>query len=175
MSRVTHILAAIEQGDTRAVDKLLPAVYEELRRLAAQKLSRERPGQTLQATALVHEAYLKLLGVEGSSWQSRTHFFSAAAEAMRCILIDNARRKKRLKRGGDQQRVDLDEVQAAIEGPSDDVLAIDEALAERPELAAGCPTCLESEAKRYKVLYTRPIADGPVIKKGSSEMDEMYD
>ena len=115
MTDVTRILNAIEQGDTRAVDKLLPAVYDELRRLAAWKLSREKPGQTLQATALVHEAYIRLVGEEAQSWKSRTHFFAAAAEAMRRILIENARRKQRLKRGGGQQKVDLDEALAAVD------------------------------------------------------------
>jgi len=128
MSEVTRILNAIEQGDGRAIDELLPAVYQELRQLAAQKLSRERPGQTLQATALVHEAYLRLVGVENQMWKGRTHFFAAAAEAMRRILIENARRKHRLKRGGNEQRVDVDEAEIAIEGPSEDLLALDEAL-----------------------------------------------
>jgi RNA polymerase sigma factor (TIGR02999 family) len=128
MRDVTRILVAIEEGDTRAVDQLLPVVYQELRQLAAQKLSREAPGQTLQATALVHEAYLKLVRVHGHEWQGQTHFFAAAAEAMRRILIDNARRKKRFKRGGSQERVGLDEAQVAIEAPSDDVIAVDEAL-----------------------------------------------
>ncbi len=133
MHDVTRILEAIEQGDARAVDRLLPAIYDELRQLAAQKLSRERPGHTLQATALVHEAYLKLVGAEAYSWKSRTHFFATAAEAMRRILIDNARRKKRLKRGGNQDRLDLDEAQAAIEGPADNILAVDEALSKLAE------------------------------------------
>ncbi len=100
MSDVTLILNALEQGDDNAVDRLLPIVYQELRQLAAQKLSRERPGHTLQATALVHEAYLRLAGSDGQSFKNRAYFFGAAAEAMRRILIENARRKKRLKRGG---------------------------------------------------------------------------
>jgi len=130
MSDVTRILAAIEQGDVRAADRLLPLVYQELRRLAAQKLSREPPGQTLQATALVHEAYIRLVGPETQNWKSRTHFFAAAAEAMRRILIENARRKKRLKRGGGRQRVKLEQADLAIKGPSDDnLIALDEALA----------------------------------------------
>ncbi len=128
MSDVTRILKAIEKGDTRAVDQLLPLIYEELRLLAAQKLSRERPGQTLQATALVHEAYIRMLGGQEQDWKSRGHFFKAAAEAMRRILIENARRKQRLKRGGDLHRVDLQEVDLGIEGPSDDLIALDEAL-----------------------------------------------
>lgn len=128
MTDVTRILNAIEQGDARAADKLLPVVYQELRRLAAYKLSHEAPGQTLQATALVHEAYIRLVGSEAQDWSSRTHFFTAAAEAMRRILIDNARRKQRLKRGGGQQKVNLNDAELAIEGPSDDLIALDEAL-----------------------------------------------
>ncbi len=130
MSEVTLILDALEQGDTQAVDRLLPAVYTELRRLAVQKLSYERPGQTLQATALVHEAYLQLVASKDQDWRSRGHFFGAAAEAMRQILIANARRKQRLKRGGGRQRVDLNEQELAIEPPSEDVVALDEALVE---------------------------------------------
>jgi len=129
MSDVTRILNAIEQGDGRAIDQLLPVVYQELRRLATQRLAREKPGQTLQATALVHEAYLRLVGAESQTWKGRTHFFAAAAEAMRRILIESARRKHRLKRGGNQQRVDVDEAEIVIEGPSEDLLALDEALA----------------------------------------------
>jgi len=129
MSDVTHILNAIERGDARAVDELLPALYDELRRLAAWKLSREKPGQTLQATALVHEAYIRLVGEEAQNWRSRTHFFSAAAEAMRRILIENARRKGRLKRGGAHQKVDFEDATTAIEGPPDDIIALNEALA----------------------------------------------
>ena len=128
VSNVTRILNAIERGDVKATDELLPVVYEELRLLAAQKLSRELPGQTLQATALVHEAYLRLLGDQGQTWQSRGHFFAAAAEAMRRILIENARRKKRLKHGGDHQEVDIEEAEVTISGPCDDLLALDEAL-----------------------------------------------
>jgi len=110
MSDVTRILNAIEQGDKRAADKLLPLVYEELRLLAAQKMSHEALGQTLQATALVHEAYIRLVGEKAQDWKSRRHFFRAAAEAMRRILIDNARRKKRLKHGSKRQRIELDEL-----------------------------------------------------------------
>jgi RNA polymerase sigma factor (TIGR02999 family) len=129
MSDVTRILFAIEQGDARAVDKLLPAVYEELRLLAAQKLSQERPGQTLQPTALVHEAYIRLVGSEDQNWNSRAHFFAAAAEAMRRILIENARRKQRHKHGGGHKRVGLENANIAVEGPSTDLIALDEALA----------------------------------------------
>ncbi len=128
MNEVTRILNAIERGDLKATDELLPVVYEELRLLAAQKLAHESPGQTLQATALVHEAYLRLLGDEGQAWENRAHFFAAAAEAMRRILIDNARRKRRLKRGGGQEKVDLDDAEPAANGPDDDLIALDEAL-----------------------------------------------
>src|SRR5512136_2820155 len=108
MSEVTPILSAIEAGDPSAAEQLLPLVYEELRQLAAQKLAQEKPGQTLQATALVHEAYLRLVDVDkAQQWDSRGHFFAAAAEAMRRILIDQARRKRRPKHGGDRKRVDL--------------------------------------------------------------------
>jgi RNA polymerase sigma factor (TIGR02999 family) len=146
MSDVTRILTAIEQGDARAADELLPAVYEELRRLAAQKLSQERPGQTLQATALVHEAYIRLVGAEAQNWSSRGHFFGAAAEAMRRILIEKARRKQSLKGGGGHQRVDLDDAELAIEEPSTDVIALDEALA---KLAEEDPTKAEVVKLRF--------------------------
>jgi RNA polymerase sigma factor (TIGR02999 family) len=128
MSDVTRILTAIEQGDARAADELLPLVYEELRRLAAQKMSKERPGQTLQATALVHEAYIRLVGSEPGDWSGKTHFYAAAAEAMRRILIENARRKQRLKHGGARQKVNLEDAGIVIQGPSEDIVALDEAL-----------------------------------------------
>jgi RNA polymerase sigma factor (TIGR02999 family) len=137
MTDVTRILSAIEQGDATAAGQLLPLVYEELRKLAAQKLAQEKPGQTLEATALVHEAYLRLVaspgresGEEPQQWNSRGHFFAAAAEAMRRILVDNARRKKSKKRGGDRVRLDLDDFPAATSERLDDVLDID-AAAER--------------------------------------------
>lgn len=129
MSDVTRILNAIEQGDAGAVDQLLAAVYEQLRLLAAQKLSQESPGQTLQATALVHEAYIRLVGAEARNWSSRGHFFAAAAEAMRRILIEKARRKRTLKAGGDRRRIPLDDAELPIAEPSTDVIALDEALA----------------------------------------------
>jgi RNA polymerase sigma factor (TIGR02999 family) len=129
MSDVTHILSAIEQGDPHAAEQLLPLVYDELRKLAAQKLDQEKPGQTLQATALVHEAYLRLVDVEQvQQWNSRGHFFAAASEAMRRILVDNARRKQSKKRGGDRVRLDLDEVIGATSERVDEVLDIDAAL-----------------------------------------------
>src|SRR5262249_32500551 len=140
MSEVTRILSAIEQGDPSAAEQLLPLVYDELRQLAAQRLAHEQPGQTLQATALVHEVYVRLVDVEQvQHWNSRGHFFAAAAEAMRRILVENARRKGRQKRGGALQRRDLDINEPVVEGPNTDILAIDEALAqlaqEHPEKA----------------------------------------
>ena len=132
MTDVTRILNAIEGGDTRAADKLLPLVYEELRLLAAQKMSHEPPGQTLQATALVHEAYIRLVGSEPQNWQSRRHFFVAAAEAMRRILIEHARRKMSLKSGGARKRVDFDQALMPPDSDpytADDLIALDEALA----------------------------------------------
>jgi RNA polymerase sigma factor (TIGR02999 family) len=129
MSDVTGILRAIEQGDPHAADQLLPQVYDDLRKLAAAKLAREKPGQTLDATALVHEAYLRLVDVgKEQRWNSRGHFFAAAAEAMRRILVENARRKACVKHGGGRQRIDLDAVQVAIGMPADQLLALDEAL-----------------------------------------------
>jgi RNA polymerase sigma factor (TIGR02999 family) len=129
MSDVTRILSAIEQGDPHAAEQLLPLVYDELRRLAAQKLAREAPGQTLEATALVHEAYLRLVG-EGQEqhWDSRGHFFAAAAEAMRRILVENARRKSSRKHGGGLVRQDLDDLQLASPELGEELLALDEAL-----------------------------------------------
>ena len=130
MSDVTRILDAIEQGDARAADKLLPLVYEELRLLAAQKISQERPGQTLQATALVHEAYIRLVEGADQNWNSRGHFFRAAAEAMRRILVESARRKKSLKGGGGLERVGFDGIVVGDEKvfSLDDLLTLDEAL-----------------------------------------------
>src|SRR6516225_1385704 len=130
MNDVTRILSAIEHGDPKASEQLLPLVYRELRRLAHQKLAQEKPGQTLQATALVHEAYLRLVdGEEAQRWNSRGHFFAAAAEAMRRILVDNARRKRAEKHGGRWARQELDDVDIAAPAPSEDLLALDEALA----------------------------------------------
>jgi len=135
---VTQLLSAIEQGDPRAAEELLPVVYEELRRLAASKMARENAGQTLQATALVHEAWLKLVGRD-QGWQNRSHFFAAAADAMRRILIDRARRKARQRHGGQWQRVDLEKVTLAVEDDDETVLALNEALeqlAQKDELKA---------------------------------------
>jgi RNA polymerase sigma factor (TIGR02999 family) len=129
MSEVTRILSAIEGGDPHAAQQLLPLVYQELRQLAAQKLAEEKPGQTLEATALVHEAYLRLVGAgEAQNWECRGHFFAAAAEAMRRILIDQARRKRRPKHGGDRKRVSLEDVLCVSQSPCEELLALDEAL-----------------------------------------------
>jgi RNA polymerase sigma factor (TIGR02999 family) len=128
MSDVTHILDAIQQGDPKAAAELLPLVYTELRRLAAHKMAQEPSGQTLQPTALVHEAWLRLAGGGNQSWQNRAHFFGAAAEAMRRILIDNARRKRALRHGGAQQRVDVEQAEIAAPTDDDQLLAIHEAL-----------------------------------------------
>jgi RNA polymerase sigma factor (TIGR02999 family) len=139
-SDVTRILSAIEQGDPQAAEQLLPFVYDELRRLAAAKLTQEKPGQTLQATALVHEAFLRLVDVaKVQRWDSRGHFFAAAAEAMRRILLNRARDKKRTKRGGERHRVDLDQLEIALDTNDDQLIALDEALtqlaAEDPDAA----------------------------------------
>jgi RNA polymerase sigma factor (TIGR02999 family) len=156
MSDVTQILSAIEQGDPHAASQLLPLVYEELRKLAAQRLSQEKPGQTLQATALVHEAYLRLVGTdEKQPWDSRGHFFAAAAEAMRRILVDNARRKRGLKHGGGQHRRSLDPDVLAVPEAADDLLALDEALT---RLAATEPRVADLVKLRYFAGLTIPQA-----------------
>lgn len=129
MTGVTQILAAIDQGDPKAAEELFPLVYDELRKLAAQKLAHEKPGQTLEATALVHEAYLRLVDAENAQpWNSRGHFFGAAAEAMRRILVENARRKGSRKRGGGRGRVDLNIAEPAIPEAANDLLALNDAL-----------------------------------------------
>ncbi len=147
MSEVTQILCAIEQGNPQAAEQLLPLVYDELRRLAAEKMAHEKPGQTLQATALVHEAYLRLVDVKAAQpWNSKGHFFAAAAEAMRRILVEQARQKRRLKRGGTMQRVDLDSDCAVSESAGFDLLALDEALT---RLAAEEPVKAELVKLRF--------------------------
>ncbi len=129
MTGVTQILASMERGEPHAAEQLLPLVYDELRNLAAARMAQESPGQTLQATALVHEAYLRLVdSSEAQRWDSRGHFFAAAAEAMRRILIEQARRKKSLKQGGDRQRLELEDVEISVDAPADDLLALNEAL-----------------------------------------------
>jgi RNA polymerase sigma factor (TIGR02999 family) len=147
MGDATEILRQIESGHPLAAGQLLPLVYDELRRLAAQKLAQEKPGQTLDATALVHEAYIRLVDTERAQhWNSRGHFFAAAAEAMRRILLNRARDKKRLKRGGGRQRIDLDSVQVAAEAESDELIALDEAL---DMLAAEDPLCADFVKLRF--------------------------
>ncbi len=147
MSDVTRILSAIDQGDPLAAEQLFPLVYDELRKLAAAKLAREKPGQTLQATALVHEAYVRLVDVDqAQQWDSRGHFFAAAAEAMRRILVDHARKKGSAKRGGTFKRVDIDAVDLATKAAPDQLLAIDDALA---KLAREDPSAAKLVELRY--------------------------
>lgn len=147
MSDVTSILSQIEQGDPHAAEQLLPLVYDELRKLAAQKLAKEKPGQTLEATALVHEAYLRLVGGQKlQSWDSRGHFFAAAAQAMRRILLNRARDKKRVKRGGERRRVDLDQIEIALDTSDEQLIALDEALT---ELAAEDPEAVRLVNLRF--------------------------
>jgi RNA polymerase sigma factor (TIGR02999 family) len=147
VTEITRILSAIEHGDTQAAEKLLPLVYDELRRHAAEQMARERPGQTLSPTALVHEAYLRLVGPDGAAhFANRRHFFAAAAEAMRRILVESARRKNRLRHGGERHRVELREDFPAPAEPADDVLAVDDAL---NQLAAEDP----STAELVKLIY----------------------
>ena len=156
MNEVTRILSGIEAGDPHAAEQLLPLVYDELRKLAAQKLAQEKPGLTLQATALVHEAYLRLVDVDSvQHWNSRGHFFAAAAEAMRRILIEQARRKASAKAGGGLDRVDLSEVEPAVQGPRLDLLALDEALT---ELAATDRAAADLVQLRYFGGLTIPDA-----------------
>jgi RNA polymerase sigma factor (TIGR02999 family) len=139
MTDVTRILSAIEHGDPSAAEQLLPLVYDELRKLAAQKMIEEKPGQTLEATALVHEAYLRLVGEDAAPrWNGRGHFFAAAAEAMRRILINRARDKDRQKRGGGWRRVDLDQIVVADQASQDELVAIDDALQELTRKNAPC-------------------------------------
>lgn len=147
MTEITRILSAIDHGDPQAAEQLLPLVYDELRRLAAQKMAQEAPGQTLEATALVHEAYLRLVDVDQvQHWHSRGHFFAAAAEAMRRILIDNARRKGRLKRGGARKRVDLESADLISRASPDELLIIDDALS---KLAGEEPDAAQLVKLRY--------------------------
>ena len=149
MSDVTQILSQIESGDQQASEQLLPLVYEELRKLAADRMAQENPGQTLQATGLVHEAYMRLVDVEKAQhWDSRGHFFAAAAEAMRRILVENARRKLRIKRGGDEMRFDLDDADLVTNMPPDELLMLDDAI---EALAAHDSVAAELVKLRYFV------------------------
>jgi RNA polymerase sigma factor (TIGR02999 family) len=152
MSEVTRILSAIEQGDPQAADQLLPLVYNELRRLAAEKLAQEKPGQTLQPTALVHEAYLRLVDVDKVQlFDSRGHFFAAAAEGMRRILVESARRKKSLKRGGEFARRPLEEADVPLQGPPEQLLAVHDAL---DQLAEADPRAATLVKLRYFSGFT---------------------
>jgi RNA polymerase sigma factor (TIGR02999 family) len=160
MNDVTRILSAIEQGDSQASGQLLPLVYDELRKLAAQRLAREKPGQTLQATALVHDAYLRLVDPgDARRWDGRGHFFAAAAEAMRRILVENARRKAGPKAGGDRERVDFDAVEPAIEGPRVDLIALDEAL-----------TALEAKDRRKADLVRLRFFAGLTVEQAAEAL-----
>jgi RNA polymerase sigma factor (TIGR02999 family) len=175
MTEVTRILSAIEQGDPAAAEELLPLVYDELRKLAADKLAQEKPGQTLQATALVHEAYLRLVGdpaantntQESIHWDSRRHFFAAAAEAMRRILIDGARRKRTGKHGGGRQRINLDDVEVVANARSADLLALDDALT---KLAAEDPLKAQLVNLRYFAgLSVQEAADALGISRATAD------
>jgi RNA polymerase sigma factor (TIGR02999 family) len=171
MSEVTRVLNAIEHGEPHAVEQLLPLVYDELRRLAAEKLAREKPGQTLQATALVHEAYVRLVDVAtAQKWNSRGHFFAAAAEAMRRILVDEARRKGRQKRGGERVRVPLDAAEPAAAAPDDDLLALDEALC---RLAEADPTAAGLVKLRYFAGLSIPQA-AEALGMGARSADRLW-
>jgi RNA polymerase sigma factor (TIGR02999 family) len=154
VSDVTHILSKLAQGDAPAAGDLLPAVYDELRKLAAARMAEEAPGNTLSATALVHEAYLRLVGPDDDArWDNRGHFFAAVAEAMRRLLVEKARRKSRHKRGGDRQRIPLEDAEAVVQSPSDDLVALDEALT---RLTAHDPIRAEVVKLRFFAGLTMP-------------------
>jgi RNA polymerase sigma factor (TIGR02999 family) len=178
MSEVTSILEAAAHGDPQAADQLLPLVYDELRKLAAARLAQEKPGQTLQATALVHDAYIRLVGGQESGirdqasvkWNSRGHFFAAAAEAMRRILVENARRKARVKHGGDLQRLDIEPGDLLAAESSDDLLALDEAL---DRLAAGDSQAAELVKLRYFAGLTIPQA-AEVLSVSPRKADSLW-
>jgi RNA polymerase sigma factor (TIGR02999 family) len=173
MNQVTSILSALEQGDPHAAEQLLPLVYDELRRLAAQRLARERPGQTLQATALVHEAWLRLVkGEVAQRWNSRGHFFAACAEAMRRILVENARRKGGPRQGGGFRRVDLDQSVPCAPEPADDLLSLDEAL---DQLAREDPRKAELVKLRYFAgLSVQEAADVLGVSRATADRDWAY-
>ena len=173
MNEVTRILSVIEQGDPSAAEQLLPLVYEELRKLAAQKLAQEKAGQTLQATALVHEAYVRLVeGEKAQHWNSRGHFFAAAAEAMRRILVEQARRKRTLKGGGGVQRVDLAGIDPVIAGPTLDLLALNEAL---EKLAAKDPRKAELIKLRFFAgLTNEQVAQALGVATSTVDLDWAY-
>jgi RNA polymerase sigma factor (TIGR02999 family) len=171
MHEVTRILSAIEQGDPQAAEQLLPLVYDELRRLAAEKIAQEKPGQTLQATALVHEAYIRLVDVEkAQDWDSRRHFFAAAAEAMRRILVERARHKGRPKHGGGCAKVELDEALSVVDSRAEEVVAVDEAL---EELGRHNPEAAQLVTLRFFAgLTQREAAQAMGISRG--EADDLW-
>jgi RNA polymerase sigma factor (TIGR02999 family) len=173
MSDVTRILCDIGKGDPRAAELLLPLVYEELRRLAAQKMAQEKPGQTMQATALVHEAYVRLVDTDRvQSWNSRGHFFAAAAEAMRRILIEQARHKATVKAGGQGQRMDGTEIEPAIPGPQPDVLALNDAL---EELEKTDPRgAMVVKLRYFTGMTTQEAADALGVSLATAENDWTY-
>jgi RNA polymerase sigma factor (TIGR02999 family) len=168
MHEVTRILSAAQEGDPHAAEQLLPLVYDELRKLAAERLAHEKPGQTLQATALVHEAYLRLVnGDQAKEWNSRGHFFAAAAEAMRRILVDNARRKQRTKHGGQRQRVELDEACSLSQESADQVLCVNDALL---KLAEEAPEKAELVKLRYFTgMSNQQAADALGISRATAD------
>ena len=173
MTDVTQILNAIEQGDPSAAEQLLPVVYEELRKLAAQKMAHEKPGQTLQATALVHEAYLRLVDVEKAQhWNSRGHFFGAAAEAMQRILVSNARRRKSLKRGGNLQRIELEVAQLGTDQQDHKLIALDEALAKLAKVASGKAELVK--LRYFAGLTTREAAEVMGISTATADRHWAY-
>jgi RNA polymerase sigma factor (TIGR02999 family) len=173
MNEVTQLLNAMDGGDPHAADQLLPLVYDELRRLAAARLAAEPSGNTLQPTALVHEAYLRLVGSpDGKQWDHRGHFFAAAAEAMRRLIVENVRRKKRHKHGGDRRRVSLEMAESVVQAPSEDLLALDEALT---RLTAHDPTKAEVVKLRFFAgLTMRDIAQALDISITTAERHWTY-
>ena len=173
MNEVTQILSAIAHGDPSAASQLLPLVYDELRRLAAQKLGQETPGQTLQPTALVHEAYLRLVGEDQElHWNSRGHFFAAAAEAMRRILLNRARDRGRLKRGRDRQKIDLDQIELALDTPDEDLLALDEALEALAVEDAACANLVK--LRFFAGLSQREAAEALGIPRRTADRHWAY-
>jgi len=172
MNDVTQILSAIERGDPRAAETLLPLVYEELRKLAAYRLAQERPGQTLQATALVHEAYVRLVGTSNQRWDGRGHFFAAAAEAMRRILVENARHKRSKRAGGEWQRIELSDADIAAPQSDADVVAVSEAL---DKLEAKDPRKAALVKLRYFAgLTMQEAADALAVSIATAENDWAY-
>jgi RNA polymerase sigma factor (TIGR02999 family) len=173
MSEVTQILSAIEEGDPHAAEQLLPLVYDELRRLAAQKIAREKPGQTLQATGLVHEAYIRLVDVQKAQhWNSRGHFFAAAAEAMRRILVEQARHKGSTKAGGQRERVALNDEHAAAPGPDVDLIALDDALDKLARLDGRKAELVK--LRFFAGLTIRQAADALGIAESTADADWAY-